>query len=92
MKQVFYHQDSKAPLLLDVIRKNSDGTFDLGLDGSVVVSSCLVTETPAPGAATFTGGTPKASSKSAKKAANEPAEEPAEEPADEVASAEELAE
>ena len=52
-KQAFYHQDSKAPLLLDVIRKNDDGTLDLGKDEVTLVASCEVADEPAPGFATF---------------------------------------
>lgn len=52
-KQALYHQDSKAPLLLAVLKSNKNGTVDLGLDGVVKVSECEIADDATPGSCTL---------------------------------------
>lgn len=42
--KAFYHPEAGRSVELDVAKKNDDGTFDLTFDGTLVVSSCKVTE------------------------------------------------
>lgn len=52
-KQAYYHQDSKAPVLLDVIKSHKNGTVDLGVEGVVKISECEVSDDPTSGSCTL---------------------------------------
>jgi hypothetical protein len=48
-----YHQDADTVVTLDVLKKHSDGTVDLGQEKVVLVSRCPVSEDGKPGTVTL---------------------------------------
>lgn len=50
---VLYHTEGNAPLLLVVLKKNKDGTVNIGPDGGpAIVTNCPIVDEPKPGYAT----------------------------------------
>jgi hypothetical protein len=59
MKQAFYHRtDGLPPRELEVLRKNADGTVDLGEGEREVVTGCPVTDHPVAGSCTLFAAPP----------------------------------
>lgn len=52
MKSALYHLDGGQSKVLDVVGKNDDGTFNLGKDNKVLVSSVKLEKEPKVGSAT----------------------------------------
>lgn len=54
MAQVFYHQAGQKPIVLEVVKDNKDGTFDLARtpDGPVIISSIAIGDQAGDGCAT----------------------------------------
>jgi membrane protein involved in colicin uptake len=48
-----YHQDADTVVTLDVLKKHSDGTVDLGQEKVLLVSRCPVSEDGKPGTVTL---------------------------------------
>jgi len=50
MSKAIYHPEADRQVEFDVTSKNPDGTVNLSFEGTLVVSSCPVTEEPKVGA------------------------------------------
>lgn len=61
------HQINREPQTFDVLKKNEDGTVDLGIGKELVIASCLVSESKAPGTCTLVADPAKTEAEKAKK-------------------------
>lgn len=50
----FYHQANRPPLFCVIAETHADGTVDLQVADQIIVTSCPVTSTAAPGTCTLT--------------------------------------
>jgi hypothetical protein len=92
MKQVFYHQAGQKPLLLEVVKDNKDGTFDLARtpDGPAIITGITIGDQAGDGCATpVDADKPKGKKKAAGKKEEESSPEPEKEEASDEAKDEE---
>lgn len=59
MAQALYYTEGNAPHLMDVLKKNANGTVDIGEDNLPIVTNCPVVQAPANGSCTLAEDAPK---------------------------------